>query len=104
MNKPIFAALAIFSMAACSGPSEEKLKEASTQCEAFIAKEMEGRGSRGLETKIFDIWTKNGAIVMDIGYKEKYSSKSYSVRKCVFDEVKGTISSPSPLNDSQWRK
>ncbi len=98
--KAACAALFTLTLVACS-PSAEKIEEASKECEAFIAKEMNGRD---LETKVFDTWTKDGAIVVEVGYKERSSSGSYSVRKCVYDEAKGRISSPSPLNDSQWSK
>jgi hypothetical protein len=92
-------------VAACSGPSEEKVAKASSICQAFIAQEMKGRrDSADPETKVFDAWEKNGSIVLEVGYRKASSDGSYSVRKCVLDEKKGTVSSPSPLNDSEWRK
>ena len=100
MNKMVVVLLAA-SLSACSGPSKEETEVASQACREFIAKNMSVSEDN---TKVFDIWSKNGAIVMDVGYKEKSWDDSYSVRKCVYDEEKGTISSPSPLNDSEWQK
>ena len=57
--------------------------------------------------KVFDTYTKNGKIVMEIGYKiVKYqgTSEPYSVRLCVVDLEKGTVALPSPFNSSEWRK
>jgi len=91
----------------CTGPSEEKIKAASNACEKFIAKQMEpSKWSSDIETHIFETWVKNGNIVASVGYRDKYKDKkdTYSVRLCVYDEKNKTISSPSPLNDSEWRK
>jgi hypothetical protein len=101
------AAIAVaYLLLGSSEPSEEKAKEASALCREFIGKEMRSQGAfpKSIETKVFDVWTKRGAIVMDIGFREEYTDSSYSMRKCVYDEAKGTLSSPSPLNDSDWKK
>jgi hypothetical protein len=99
--KSLLVLLVVTSLAGCSGPSQEDIKVASDACQEFIAKKM--RVSLD-DTKVFDAWSKNGAVVLDVGYKKKYWEDSYSVRRCVYDEKKGTISSPSPLNDSEWAK
>ncbi len=102
----IIKSLFILQLTGCFGPSEEKIEEATNVCQTFIAKEMKSDSSAmEIETKVFDFWTKNEAIVMEIGYKDKYSiDDSYSIRKCVYDEAKGTVSNLSPLNDGEWAK
>jgi hypothetical protein len=89
-------------LASC-GPSDSEFQEATQACEEFLAKEL-SRGGGSLETHVFDKWTKNGAIVLEVGYREKYTEKAYSSRKCVFDKKNGRLSSPSPLNDREWAK
>jgi len=84
------------------GPSDEEKKLAKEECPKFIEKNMGSR--RSIETKIFDIYTKKGKVVVEVGYRNKYSDDSYSIRLCVLDSEKGTILSPSSLNDSEWRK
>lgn len=98
----LIAVLFIISLAACSGPSDEEKKIASKECPEFIEQNM--KSTKSIETKIFDIYSKKGKVVVEVGYKDKYSDDSYSVRLCVLDSEKGTISSPSPLNDSEWKK
>ena len=89
----------LFLIVGC-GPSGAEFEEAKGACEKFIDSEM-----RSYETKILDSWTKNGSIVFDVGYKDFGSrSSSYSVRKCVYDKKQGRMFSPSPLNDSEWKK
>ncbi len=86
------------------GPSEEEKEAAAETCKAFIAKQMDAitKGEDG--PKVFDIYTKKGKIVVQVGYKNYLASnKAHSVRLCVVDKEKGTISSPSPMNDSEWR-
>jgi hypothetical protein len=100
MSKKFFFSISILLFLIGCGPSGAELEEAKGACEKFIDSEM-----RSYETKILDSWTKNGSIVFDVGYKSLGSrSSSYSVRKCVYDKKQGRIFSPSPLNDSEWKK
>lgn len=87
----------------CTGPSNEEKTLVSSACEDFITKEMGGEYK--IETHIFDVYKKKGNLVAEVGYRDKYKSEdSYSVRLCVVDQEKGYISSPSPLNDTEWAK
>jgi hypothetical protein len=90
-----------FLLISCSGPSKEEVEIAGQACQTFIAENM---GVPEENTKVFDSWKKKGAVVIDVGYKRYYSDDSYSMRLCVYDSKKGTISSPSPLNQGQWEK
>jgi hypothetical protein len=98
----VILAVPLAATAGWFGPSDEEKKLAKDECPKFIEKNMKRRKS--IETKIFDIYTKKGKVVVEVGYKDKYSDDSYSVRLCVLDSEKGTISSPSPMNESEWRK
>lgn len=100
--KNLIAAAFVLSLMGCSGPSDEEEQIASKECPEFIEKNMKSR--EPIETKIFDIYPKKGKVVVEVGYRDKYSDDSYSVRLCILDSEKGTISSPSPLNDTEWRK
>lgn len=100
-SRKIFTTIAVITpllLAGC-GPSSEKVAAASKACEEFVQEKLER------DTHVFDTWSKNGNIVVEVGYKKPYSSdKSYSVRLCVVDEKKGTVELPSPLNNSEWKK
>ena len=100
--KILFGLLVVVSIAGCAGPSQDEIAVMSDECRLFIRRNMDVY----LENiKIFDTWTKDGAVVFEVGYKPDNSdTSSYAVRKCVVDYEKGTIFSPSPLNDSEWRK
>jgi hypothetical protein len=99
MKKLLITMLAV-PLAAC-GPSSEEKKIAEEECPRFIKEQMSG----AYEAKVFDIYSKKGKVVAEVGYKDRHSrGDSYSVRLCVLDREKGTISSPSPLNDSEWKK
>jgi len=101
--KKIVVFLSVLLVAGCSGkPTEEETKMVSAACENFITKQM--GGDYKVETHVFDVYKKKGKLVAEVGYRDKYSDESYSVRLCVLDEEKETISSPSPLNDSEWSK
>jgi hypothetical protein len=102
--KKLAPVLLALSLIGCSGPSQEEIRAASNACKEFIAEEMGPRGKHSVETKVFDVWEKRGAIVVEVGYRKIYTSGSYSVRKCIYDEKKGRLSSPSPLSDSEWNK
>lgn len=105
--KKLALVLLTFLLVGCSGPSQEEIRAASKACKEFIAEEM-GRGEMGgkysIETNVFDVWEKRNAIVVEIGYRKNHSNNSYSMRKCIYDEKRGRISSPSPLSDSEWNK
>lgn len=81
-------------------PSNEEKEMANLECPKFIKSEM-----NAYDAKVFDIYSKKGKVVAEVGYKQFSSpGDSYSVRLCILDREKGTISSPSPLNDSEWKK
>jgi len=90
------------------GPSKEEKEGAAETCKVFIAEQMNAITSEGENgPKVFDIYTKKGKIVVEVGYKIAaygVSDKAHSVRLCIVDKEKGTISSPSPMNDSEWKK
>lgn len=105
--KKLVLVLLTLSLVGCSGPSQEEISAASKACKEFIAEEM-GKNKMGgmssIETKVFDVWEKRSAIVVEVGYRKIYTNGSYSVRKCIYDEKKGRLYSPSPLSDSEWNK
>jgi hypothetical protein len=87
------------------GPSDDEKKIVSSKCEEFISREMPG----AVQTHVFDVYKKKGKLVAEVGYRKNEfgigsGSGAYSVRLCIVDLEKGTLSSPSPLNDSEWRK
>jgi hypothetical protein len=88
-------------LAAC-GPSSEEKKVAEKECQDFVREQIR----YVFETKVFEVYSKKGNVVVEVGYKEagNHRGDSYSVRLCVLDNKKGTISLPSPLNDSEWKK
>lgn len=101
MKKIILILLAFIT--GCTGISDEEKTFVSSTCGDFIMKEMGGEYK--IETHIFDVYKKKGNLVAEVGYRDKYKSDdSYSVRLCVIDKEKGSISSPSPLNDTEWAK
>ena len=86
------------------GPSSGQIENAKAQCANFVHTQL----NRNMEhIKVFDYWEKDGKIVVDVGYIDHFNDvgrDSYSMRLCVYDEAAGTISLPSILNDSAWRK
>ena len=103
--KRVFAVILAVSFAAvagCLGPSDEEKNLAKDLCPKFIEKNIKSRTS--IESKIVDIYPKKGKVVVEVGYRDKYSDDSYSIRLCVFDREAGTIFSPSPMNASEWTK
>ena len=99
--KQLFSLLIVVLIAGCSGPSQEEIDMMSEACREFISDNMT---TSLRNTQVFENWNKNGVVVFEIGYKNSRFDTSYTVRKCVYDEKNGTISSPSPLNDSEWAK
>lgn len=95
---------------AMAEPSAEETAMAEKACIKLIDDSMEIYTTNNFPNavpKIFDTYTKNGKIVMEIGYKVVQSggsTKPYSVRLCVVDLEKGTVALPSPFNFSEWRK
>lgn len=89
-------------------PSEEEKAIAEKECINLIAESMDIFTTiPEAAPKIFDTYTKNGKIVMEVGYKlREYQGANvpYSVRLCVVDLEKGTVALPSPFNSSEWRK
>ena len=97
--KTALCMIGIVFLTAC-GPSKEAISAASQRCEAFVSESLRAV----TETKVFDIWEKNGAIVVEVGYKQAGEYRSaYSVRKCVYDEKKGVVSLPGMM-DKEWDK
>ena len=100
--KRLLISILVIPLAACFGPSKEENELVEKNCSEFVEKEMNGQYQ---QTKVFDTYSKKGKVVVEVGYKDRHSSgDSYSVRLCVVDFDKGTLSSPSPLNDSEWKK
>lgn len=98
--KRLLTVILALPLAACFGPSNEEKEMANLECPKFIKSEM-----NAYDAKVFDIYSKKGKVVAEVGYKQFSSpGDSYSVRLCILDREKGTISSPSPLNDSEWKK
>jgi hypothetical protein len=108
--KKIIVALFEISLIACSspseaGPSDEEKAIFSGECQKFIKDNAPIVGGAGrVETAVFDIYEKKGKLVVEVGYKQGTFNNTYTTRLCVIDSDKGTMSSPSPLNDSEWRK
>lgn len=106
-----FPCLSVVFLIGCGGISDEDKVEVTKACKTFVEDNMK-RGGASIEAKVFDIieakvfdmWKKNGAIVAEMGYKEVYKDSSYSIRYCVYDKEKGTISLPSVFNQSEWKK
>jgi len=104
--KLIIVVLFSLSLSGCFGPSDEQKQRAETACEKFVLKKIAEYGN---EAHIFDTYSKNDKIVVEVGYREgerwrKRGEDSYSVRICVYDEKAGTIKIPSLLNMGTWRK
>jgi hypothetical protein len=93
----IFAAF----LAGC-GPSDELKATASEACSDFILESQDLK--YGGETNIFDIYTKNDKLVIEVGYRRRETTKPYSVRLCVYDEESQRILLPGLLNQSEWAK
>lgn len=100
MKKIIVLAIAL-TLAGCFGPSDEQKKRAMIACEKFVLDKLGGYLS---EAHTFDIYAKRDKIVVEVGYKAWANDDSYSVRFCIYDEEKRTISLPSVLNMGQWNK
>ena len=94
----LLLALILPSLTGCFGPSNEDKELAKTECEKFIQKKFERY------THVFDLWTKDEKIVVEVGYKDASWKDEYSVRLCVVDMENGRISIPSVFNTAQWRK
>ncbi|WP_152985553.1 hypothetical protein [Pseudomonas taeanensis] len=88
-------------------PSEEEKIMSEKACKNLLDESMRIFTTGENAPKVFDTYTKNGKLVMEIGYKiVKYQghTEPYSVRLCVVDLEKKTVTLPSPLNYSEWRK
>lgn len=97
--KKLFALILALPLTAC-GPSDEDKKMAKKECQNFVKEQI-----RTYETKVFDVYSKKGSVVVEVGYQDRDTrGDSYAIRLCVLDPEKGTISLPSPLNDSEWKK
>lgn len=103
--KKIITVLATLSFVGCFGPSDEQLQRAQTECENFVLEKVANKYRD--ETHIFDTFTKDGKIVVEVGYREKnrsWGDDSYSVRICLYDEEQGRIQIPSVFNMGQWKR
>lgn len=97
--KTLLGAILAVLLVAC-GPSSEDKKKAEKECQNFVKEQF-----RTYETKVFDVYSKKGSVVVEVGYQDRDTrGDSYAVRLCVFDREKGTITLPSPLNNSEWKK
>lgn len=97
--KTLFGAILAVLLVAC-GPSSEDKKMAEKECQNFVKEQF-----RTYETKVFDVYSKKGSVVVEVGYQDRDTRfDSYAVRLCVFNREKGTITLPSPLNNSEWKK
>ena len=101
MNKYVISFFPAVLLFGCSSPSEETIEAVSYACEKFINENMEPEYKTA--TKVLDVWTKNGKIVAQVGYKD-YGDSAYRIRLCIYDEEEGTIMSPSPFNTDKWEK
>ena len=88
----------IFALTGCFGPSAEEKEMAKNECEKFVKEKFEKY------THVFDLWTKDGKIVVEVGYKKSKWSDEYSVRLCVVDTENGRISIPSVFDTALWKK
>lgn len=102
----LIAALLAIQLVGCFGPTDEERAIAEEKCPEFIAENVHtvpGMGS--VNTRILDVYKKNGRVVAEVGYRQGYSSSdSYSVRLCVIDLEKNTLTAPGLINASQWQK
>ncbi len=97
--KTLFGAILAVLLVAC-GPSSEDKKMAEKECQNFVKEQF-----RTYETKVFDVYSKQDNVVVEVGYQDRDTrGDSYAVRLCVFNREKGTITLPSPLNNSEWKK
>ncbi len=90
----------------CGNISDEEMAGVTQACKEFVQKSMVRLGPfpPPITAKVFDVWKKNGSFVAEVGYKNQYGEDDYSVRYCVVDPEKGTISLPSVFNQSDWNK
>lgn len=83
--------------------SEDKNSIAKRECQKFIRENAPSVGGEGdMETTVFDIYEKKGKLVVEVGYKQGSYGETYTTRLCIIDNEKGTISSPSVFNQSEW--
>lgn len=107
MRNRIFAIVGAAALiSGCGGISDEDRKIAEDACVDLIKEQFRVvTYDKENAPKIFDTYTKKGKIVVQVGYKMvEYGaeSKPYSTRLCVVDIKNGTVTSPSPLSDSEW--
>lgn len=83
---------------------DPRMLRASQACEEFVAESMVSKPSLvdRMRTYTLDSWERSGAIVVDVGYKEAFGDRGTQL--CVYNEAEGTLSLPSPFNESKWRK
>ena len=108
MNK-LFTLLLTILITGCSGHTDDQIKDAQAACKKFVHKEVADKYQD--ETHVFDTYSKNGKIVVEVGYRPKdeidrklKGSDSYMVRLCVYDDEAGRISLPGIYNMEEWRK
>lgn len=103
--KPIITIILFLSLAGCSDIPEELLQEAQGECEKFVLEKVANKFND--ETHIFDTYTKDGNIVVEVGYREKSRAPgddAYAVRICLYDDEERRITIPSLLDMGSWRK
>tara|TARA_Y100001956_G_C3942079_1_gene108993 strand:+ start:129 stop:428 length:300 start_codon:yes stop_codon:yes gene_type:complete len=97
MKALIIPFLCVF-VSAC-GVSDEERRIAESECPRMIERE----GVQVYETKVFDVYEKEGKVVAEVGYKGRYTSRdSYSLRYCVIDFENDRISLPAVTNQDKW--
>jgi hypothetical protein len=100
----IFGAITLLS--GCGGVSDEDKKIAQGACVDLIKDQFKViTYDKEHAPRVFDTYKKKGKIVVKVGYKlVEYQGdlEPYSTRLCVVDIQKGTVTSPSPLNNSEW--
>lgn len=84
-------------------PTEQQKSVASKACSNFVLEKSDLKYCG--EANVFDIYSKNGRIVVEVGYKNGCTGEdSYSIRLCVYDEEKQTVLLPGLLDQNDWRK
>jgi len=76
-------------------------KVAEDRCVRFINDEFNS-GSRHNPAFHRDTWSKDGSIVVEVGWKETRSSSSYTTRLCVYDRKNQRLRSPGAFDRHRW--
>lgn len=86
-------------------PSKEQLQTGGKLCGDYVAKLDKRDSTHPFESEIFDSWMKDGKVIFDVGTRDQYSDdRSYSMRRCIYDEKNGTLTALSPSDQGKWDK